>query len=652
MIEIKNLHKKFGDREVLKGIDLNIEKGKVIAIIGPSGTGKSTLLRCLNVLERADSGFVKIADKEVDFSNLTKDDIQMLRTRTAMVFQNSNLYRNKTVIENVMEPLIVVKKVAKDEARKIAKEQLEKVGMLHKESVYPETLSGGEKQRVGIARAMGVNSDIILFDEPTSALDPELVGEVLDVIKNLAKQHTTMLIVTHEMKFAKEVADEVIFMENGYIVEKAPAKEFFNNPKEERTKRFINKNVDTDIVEKDTDKNILDEGLNFDKDNHRNRTNSYKWKNLKERSIDDEIYPMWVADMEFKSPPAVLKRLQNRIEEGVMGYEVLSDEYYDSVSYWLDKRHSYKVNNEDIVCCADATIAMSVFIQRFTEPGDEILINSPVYGGFLTTIEGCGRKVIESPLKNNNGKYTLDFEDMEKLITPKTKVILICNPQNPTGTVWSEKELEELCGFSKKHNLYIISDEVHYDFIFNGKNHIMTAKISEKMGIDTFTIISPGKTFNISGTRAASIIIKNKEMREKFNEYMSKMKYPFCHDFVEAATVGAYMESEEWFEEVKSYIAENRQIFEQFINDRLTGLSVAKGDSTYLMWVDCSGLNLSDEELEILWKEKCKLILSNGSEFGTGYNQFRRINIACQIEKLISILNRIEKVFKNEGYIG
>ena len=141
-------------------------------------------------------------------------------------------------------------------------------------------------------------------------------------------------------------------------------------------------------------------------------------------------------------------------------------------------------------------------------------------------------------------------------------------------------------------------------------------------------------------------------MREKFNEYMSKMKYPFCHDFVEAATVGAYMESEEWFEEVKSYIAENRQIFEQFINDRLTGLSVAKGDSTYLMWVDCSGLNLSDEELEILWKEKCKLILSNGSEFGTGYNQFRRINIACQREKLISILNRIEKVFKNEGYIG
>lgn len=178
---------------------------------------------------------------------------------------------------------------------------------------------------------------------------------------------------------------------------------------------------------------------------------------------------MWVADMEFKSPPAVLKRLQNRIEEGVMGYEVLSDEYYDSVSYWLDKRHSYKVNNEDIVCCADATIAMSVFIQRFTEPGDEILINSPVYGGFLTTIEGCGRKVIESPLKNNNGKYTLDFEDMEKLITPKTKAILICNPQNPTGTVWSEKELEELCDFSKRHNLYIISDEVHYDFIFNGK---------------------------------------------------------------------------------------------------------------------------------------------------------------------------------------
>ena len=225
MLEIKNLSKSFGNQQVLDHISLKIEKGKVIAVIGPSGTGKSTLLRCINVLER-----------------LSKADIQVLRTRTSMVFQNSNLYRNKTALENITTPLTLVKKMPKEEADKIALDLLEKVGVLEKKDAYPETLSGGEKQRVGIARALAVNPDIILFDEPTSALDPELVAGVLDVIKDLAKQHTTMLIVTHEMKFAKNVADEVVFMEGGHIVEMGLAHEVFENPKEERTRQFLSKN--------------------------------------------------------------------------------------------------------------------------------------------------------------------------------------------------------------------------------------------------------------------------------------------------------------------------------------------------------------------------------------------------------------------------
>lgn len=244
MIEITNLCKKFADKEVLKEINLNIEEGKVVAVIGPSGTGKSTLLRCINALEIADSGQIKLNDYVADFTHLSKKDIYMLRTRTAMVFQNSNLYRNKTAIGNIMEPLVTVKKINKNEASKIAIKLLERVGLLDKKNAYPETLSGGEKQRVGIARAMAVNSDIILFDEPTSALDPELVNEVLDVIKDLAKQKVTMLIVTHEMRFAREVADEIIFMENGYVVEQAPPDVFFTNPKMKRSKMFINMQSD------------------------------------------------------------------------------------------------------------------------------------------------------------------------------------------------------------------------------------------------------------------------------------------------------------------------------------------------------------------------------------------------------------------------
>lgn len=242
MLEIRNLSKRFGNQQVLDKINLKIEKGKVFAVIGPSGTGKSTLLRCINVLERPEKGTIQLENQTFDFENLSKSDIQMLRTHTSMVFQNSNLYRNKTALENITTPLILVKKMAKEEAEKIGLELLKKVGVLEKKDAYPETLSGGEKQRVGIARALAVNPDIILFDEPTSALDPELVSGVLDVIKELAKQHTTMLIVTHEMKFAKNVADEVIFMENGHIVEQGPAKEVFEHPKEERTKQFLAKN--------------------------------------------------------------------------------------------------------------------------------------------------------------------------------------------------------------------------------------------------------------------------------------------------------------------------------------------------------------------------------------------------------------------------
>ena len=244
MIEIKGLCKKFGDQQVLDHIDLKIEKGKVVVVIGPSGTGKSTLLRCINVLEKPEEGHIRLEGFEADFSAISKQDIQTLRSRTSMVFQNSNLYRNKTALQNITTPLILVKKIKREEAERTGVELLAKVGMLEKKDAYPETLSGGEKQRVGIARAMAVHPDIILFDEPTSALDPELVNEVLDVIRELARQHTTMLIVTHEMKFARSVADEIVFMEGGHIVEQAPPEKFFSNPQKERTRQFIQTNME------------------------------------------------------------------------------------------------------------------------------------------------------------------------------------------------------------------------------------------------------------------------------------------------------------------------------------------------------------------------------------------------------------------------
>ncbi|AIY85116.1 amino acid ABC transporter ATP-binding protein [Clostridium baratii] len=241
MIKVSNLKKQFNGIDVLKDISIDVKSGEVVVILGPSGSGKSTFLRCLNYLEKPDGGTIEIGDAKIVAPKVSKKDIHNLRKQSAMVFQHYNLFNNKTVLQNVTEALIVVKKLNKDEANKIALDALKKVGMLDKKDAYPRTLSGGQMQRVSIARAMAINPNVILFDEPTSALDPELVSEVLSVIKDLAKENRTMIIVTHEMSFAKDVGDRIIFMADGLVVEEGTPDEIFNNPKHDRTKQFLNR---------------------------------------------------------------------------------------------------------------------------------------------------------------------------------------------------------------------------------------------------------------------------------------------------------------------------------------------------------------------------------------------------------------------------
>ena len=239
MINVKGLKKKFNELTVLNGIDIVVERGQVLVIIGPSGSGKSTFLRCLNFLEQPDAGLIEIGEAALKAENHTNKEVQQLRQQTAMVFQNYNLFRNKTVLQNVTESLIIAKKMPKVQAEAIALDLLTKVGLKEKAGNYPATLSGGQQQRVSIARALAVNPHAILFDEPTSSLDPELVAEVLQVIKSIADQQTTMIIVTHEMDFAREVADHVIFMADGNIVEQGPPESLFGNPQQARTKQFL-----------------------------------------------------------------------------------------------------------------------------------------------------------------------------------------------------------------------------------------------------------------------------------------------------------------------------------------------------------------------------------------------------------------------------
>ena len=239
MLEVKDLHCSYGTTQVLKGVDLHVNKGEVISILGSSGSGKTTLLRCINFLEQADGGQLDFDEQHLDYAKVTGKEIKAIRHKTAFVFQNYNLFNNKTALENVTEGLIYGRGVEKSKAVELAKKALDRVGLAERYNYYPSQLSGGQQQRVGIARAIAVEPEIILMDEPTSALDPELIGEVLGVIKSLADEGKTMVIVTHEMQFAKEISTNVIFMDGGKIVEQGSASKIFTNPEELRTRRFL-----------------------------------------------------------------------------------------------------------------------------------------------------------------------------------------------------------------------------------------------------------------------------------------------------------------------------------------------------------------------------------------------------------------------------
>lgn len=241
MIELQHVKKSFDKLEVLKDVSLAVQDGEVVVILGPSGSGKTTLLRCINFLEKADAGTLKMDDTVLQLNKVSRKEMLGIRRRTAFVFQNYGLFEHMTALQNVMEGLVGVQKKSKEEARRIAEEALDWVGVLDKKDAYPAQMSGGQQQRVGIARAVALKPEVILFDEPTSALDPELVGETLEVIKKVAKTGVTMVVVTHEMSFAEEAADKVVFMDGGVVVEEGTPDEIFYHPKEERTRQFLSR---------------------------------------------------------------------------------------------------------------------------------------------------------------------------------------------------------------------------------------------------------------------------------------------------------------------------------------------------------------------------------------------------------------------------
>ncbi len=384
----------------------------------------------------------------------------------------------------------------------------------------------------------------------------------------------------------------------------------------------------------------------FDKVIDRHKTNSMKWDGLKSSYGRDDLLSLWVADMDFEASSAITKALQKRISHPIYGYMYCSDEYYKSIVGWMQRRHDWKVEKEWIVFTPGVVPALSYAIRALTELDDNVMIQSPVYHPFYHTVEYNGRKVITNPLIYKDGKYFMDFEDLESKIDSRTRLLLLCSPHNPVGRVWTKEELKKLGEICLKHNIIIISDEIHFDLVYKGYEHTVFAKISSKISENCIICTAPSKSFNLAGLQISNIIIPNDEIRKKYKNELKKDHIVRPNIFGQGALIAAYDESEDWLDYLMNYLEGNKDFFIKFIEKRIPKLKVVKPEATYLLWIDCSDLGMNSEELRNFFLNKCRLALNNGEMFGKEGRLFQRFNIACPRSTLKEALIRIERTIK------
>ena len=378
----------------------------------------------------------------------------------------------------------------------------------------------------------------------------------------------------------------------------------------------------------------------FDQVVERRNTNCLKWDVADRIFQGKDLLPMWVADMDFPTAPAIQAELNKRVEQGVFGYGVLPSEYYQAVIDWMKRRHHCEVKREQMIYSAGVVSALYYAVQAVTQPGDEVMVNTPVYHPFYQAVENQGRVLVKSPLKEEDLYYTFDFADMERRVTPKTKALLLCSPHNPVGRVWKREELEQLAEFCLRHDLVVIADEIHNDLVFEA--HTMFLNVSPEIAQRTILCTAPSKTFNLAGIQASNIIIPNEELFQKYREAAVRAHAPSAHSFVAPAVIGAYDYSEEWLDQLLGYLEGNMDLFCSTIAKEIPGLRVRKPEGTYLAWVDCSGLKLEPDELKRFFVEKCGLAISVGSSFGEEGKYFARFNLACPRSYVEECLRRLK----------
>lgn len=387
--------------------------------------------------------------------------------------------------------------------------------------------------------------------------------------------------------------------------------------------------------------------FNFDKIIDRTNNFSAKWSEMNKNFGTNNLLPMWVADMDFLTAPCVMEALKDRLEQGIFGYTTRPSSYNESIVNWLDNRFSWKINQEWLMFSPAVITSISLLIQNLTQKNDKIMIQEPVYSPFHSIVESNERSLVISPLvKLDDGSYVMDYEDIEAKIKD-VKVFILCNPHNPVGRVWTREELTRLGEICLKHNVLIISDEIHSDIILKNHKHTPFASISKEFSENTITCMAPTKTFNLAGLQSSFLVISNPYYYEVMDKAFSILDIKRNNAFSLVATEAAYNYGEDWLYELIKYIEDNVDFAIDYIKNHMPQLKVKKPEGTYLLWVDFSNLNVDKKDLKNALINKGRIALSDGSSFGIGGDGYYRINLACPRSMVLEGLKRIEFAIKS-----
>jgi len=386
---------------------------------------------------------------------------------------------------------------------------------------------------------------------------------------------------------------------------------------------------------------------NFDEIVQRQGTNCIKHDELEKIFGRKDLIPMWVADMDFKSPDFVIKAIQKRVQHEVLGYTLRPDSYFDSIINWNQKHHGWKIEKEWIAHSPGVVPAINMTVKAFSNPGDNIILQTPVYFPFYDAVKLNGREILNNPLKMVNGRYEMDFDDLESKINSRTKMILLSSPHNPAGNVWRRDELQRLGEICLKNNIIIISDEIHNDLVFNGYKHTPTASISENIANITLTCMAPSKTFNLAGLSTAYVIASNKEILNKYNAELERTHIGLGNTFGITALEAAYNNGEEWLSQLLDYIQENITIVVNFFKKELPKVKVIIPEATYLIWIDFSAINSNSDELNKIFIDEARVAITDGRLYGEEGNGYYRMNVACPKSVVEKALGRIKTALAN-----